>query len=173
MSGGSFLVQHASGSYVDASGVAQPVVYNKNTGLGNSYTNAAKLFKLGSQPRNVQYSIVNNALSSYAIIQNTAETVADGIVNMQALYGIDAGSDGIVDAWQPTLGAAVLSQVVAVRLALVARVGKREAGCTATTAAPSWMGGTFNLSADPDWQCYRYKVFQTTVPLRSMIWRPA
>lgn len=170
-SGGSFLVQHGTGSYIDANGNAQPVVYNKNTGLGNSYTNNAKLFKLGNQPRNVQYSIVNNALSSYAIIQNITETVADGIVNMQALYGIDTGSDGIVDVWQATLGAATSSQVVAVRLALVARVGKREAGCTATTVPPAWMGGTFDLGADPDWQCYRYKIFQTTVPLRSMIWR--
>ena len=22
------------------------------------------------------------------------------------------------------------------------------------------------------WKCYRYKLFQTTVPLRNMIWRP-
>lgn len=172
-SGGSFLVQHGTGSYVDLNGDAQPVRYNKNTGLGNSYTISAKLFKLGAQPRNVQYSVINNELASYAIIQNVTETVADGIVNMQAIYGIDTGSDGIVDLWQPALGAATLAQVVAVRVALVARVGKREPGCTATTTAITWVGGTFDLSADPDWQCYRYKLFQTVVPLRSMIWRPA
>lgn len=171
-SGGSFLVQHGSGSYVDSDGNAQPVKYNKNTGLGNSYTNAAKLFKLGAQPRNVQYSIINNTLSSYAIIQNSTETVADGVVNMQAIYGIDTGSDGVVDVWQPTLGAATLAQVIALRVALVSRLGRREADCTATTTAPTWAGGTFDLSDDADWQCYRYKVFQTVVPLRSMIWRP-
>jgi type IV pilus assembly protein PilW len=38
-------------------------------------------------------------------------------------------------------------------------------------AFPAWSGGTFDLSADPNWQCYRYRVFETTVPLRNWIWK--
>jgi type IV pilus assembly protein PilW len=35
--------------------------------------------------------------------------------------------------------------------------------------------GAINLATVPvpDWKCYRYKLFQTTVPLRNMIWRPS
>jgi type IV pilus assembly protein PilW len=33
--------------------------------------------------------------------------------------------------------------------------------------------GGINLAAtDPDWACYRYRLYQTTIPLRNMIWRP-
>jgi type IV pilus assembly protein PilW len=33
--------------------------------------------------------------------------------------------------------------------------------------------GAIDLSAtSADWKCYRYKLFQTSVPLRNMIWRP-
>jgi len=172
MNGGSFLIQHGTGNYVDENGVNQQVRYNKIGGLGNSYTNAAKLFKLGALPQHVTYSIGGGGLSSVGLIQNTSEVVADGIVNLQAQYGIDTGADGIVDAWQSTLGAAAPSNVIALRVALVAKVSKREPTCDVTTAQPTWSGGTFNLGSDPEWQCFRYKVFQTTVPLRSMIWRP-
>ena len=172
LNGGSFLIQHGTGSYIDENGVAQPVRYNKTGGLGNAYTNAAKLFKLGALPQHVTYSVADGSLISTALIQNTTEIVADGIVNLQAQYGIDTGTDGIIDAWQPALGATPPARVIALQLALVVRVSQRNPACNVTQIAPAWTGGTFDLSADPDWQCFRYKVFQTTVPLRSMIWRP-
>jgi len=172
LSGGSFVIKHGTGSYVDQNGDFQSVRYNKTGGLGNTYTNAARLFKLGSSPTHAQYSIVNNNLSSFNIFTNTTEVVADAIVNLQALYGIDTGVDGIVDVWQPALGANPAANVVALRVGLVARISERQPACNVTTVQPSWMGGDFDLSADPDWQCFRYRVFQTTVPLRSMIWRP-
>ena len=74
--------------------------------------------------------------------------------------------------------AADWAQVLAMRLAVVARSGLREKAnpatgvCDITTAAPTWSGGTLDVSTDPNWQCYRYRVFETTVPLRNMIWRP-
>jgi len=68
-------------------------------------------------------------------------------------------------------------RVGAVRIAIVVRSKHPEinsdGSCTATTALPSWTWGTTasaNLPAD--WQCYKYKVFETTVPLRNMMWRP-
>jgi type IV pilus assembly protein PilW len=45
--------------------------------------------------------------------------------------------------------------------------------CATTTAQPQWVGGAFDLSARADWRCYRYRVFETTISLRNMIWRPA
>jgi type IV pilus assembly protein PilW len=86
--------------------------------------------------------------------------------------------------------------LIAVRLAIVARSALAEkpsgndgAKCDATTDGteatpgpdlrPKWSGGVFDMSTtgDPDpasplyWKCYRYRVFETTVPLRNWIWR--
>jgi type IV pilus assembly protein PilW len=72
------------------------------------------------------------------------------------------------------------SRVLALRIALVARSNLAERPdattglCTTTTVDPlTWTGGTLTISADPNWKCYRYRVFETTVPLRNMIWLQA
>ena len=60
----------------------------------------------------------------------------------------------------------------AVRLAVVARSALFEKDAV-TTAAPVWDGSTgaqIDLSASADWGNYRYKVFQTVVPLRNVTW---
>ena len=119
----------------------------------------------------------------------TTQDLVDGIVDMRALYGKDDGSvvgttanDGVVDAYNnvtPASGPEWL-QVLSVRIGILARIGNYEkpsgADCGATTAVPTWSGGNFSaVSVAPGSQdrCYRYRVFETTVPLRNMIWRPA
>ena len=114
--------------------------------------------------------------------------VADNIVHMRAEYGLDDGAggtanDGIVDHYVSDVsGIPNWPQVViAVHIAVVARSAQPEIGsggvgtCDSTTTAPSWSGGggarSFDLSADPNWQCYRYRTFETTVPLRNWLWR--
>jgi len=60
----------------------------------------------------------------------------------------------------------------AIRLALVARSALLEKD-TVTTAAPVWDGSDgapIDLSANADWGGFRYKVFQTVVPLRNVTW---
>lgn len=60
----------------------------------------------------------------------------------------------------------------AVRLALVARSALFEKDAV-TAAAPVWEGSDgapIDLSANGDWGYYRYKVFQTIVPLRNVTW---
>ena len=51
-----------------------------------------------------------------------------------------------------------------------ARRGRRRL-LDATPAAPTaWAGGpALDLTADPDWQCYRYKTLLLTIPLKNMI----
>lgn len=84
--------------------------------------------------------------------------------------------------------------LLAVRVAVVARSALAEkptegaTSCNATTDGgdgpdrrPKFTGPglvsappvlvPFNLTADPDWKCYRYRTFETTVPLRNWIWR--
>jgi type IV pilus assembly protein PilW len=122
--------------------------------------------------------------------------VADNIVHMRALYGLDDGvndgsvtfagtfaaGDGLIDRFvsATTFNAAGTpwQSIIAVRVALVARSALAEkpsaglgAACDTTPNPPTWSGGAFDLSADPNWQCYRYRVFETTIPLRNWIWK--
>jgi type IV pilus assembly protein PilW len=86
---------------------------------------------------------------------------------------------------------AARNRIKAVRIAVVARSGQYEKTnvteqCSSLTAdAPSglcaWSGSSANttvpspapaidLSKDPNWQHYRYRVFETVIPLRNVIW---
>ena len=134
------------------------------------------------------YSIAaNNTLTvSNAFVISGGEpavnSVADNIVHMRADYGVDDGpaNDGILDRY--ISATPNWSQVIAIRIAVVARsaLAEKPAGggatCNTTTVPPTWSGDTggarsFDLSADPDWKCYRYRMFETTVPLRNWIWK--
>ncbi|QNA89385.1 pilus assembly protein PilW [Massilia sp. Dwa41.01b] len=80
-------------------------------------------------------------------------------------------------------------RIVALRIAVVARSKKRESqqgGCTATTARPTVFASQSPVGVnavpmevdvavpgDPvDWRCYRYRVFETVMPMRNSQWSP-
>jgi len=113
------------------------------------------------------------------------------IVNLQALYGKDTDGDGVVDTYDnttPTTNAGWL-QVLAIRIAVVARSNQYEKD-PVTTTPPLWDVGatatingpatatcnvtskciTLQVSQVPEWQHYRYKVYDTVVPLRNVLW---
>lgn len=145
-----------------------------------------------------QYSV--NATQQLLRTDNTVtpvvtnELVTSGIMDMQAQYGVsdavgyqnvkpsswvDAKKVDAASDWENPTPASGLQRIKAVRIAILARSGQYEkpttAGdCTATTAAmaaawSSW--ATFDTTTYPDgWDCYRYKVFETIVPLRNVIW---
>ena len=158
---------------------------------------STRIFNLGSKPVWKTYGIANGKLQvtdQLAVLTAGAvsQDLMDGIVDLQAQYGKDTNNDNAIDVWTKQLPAAFgtnfsatdIAQVKAVRLAVLARSEHYEkpgtAGdpCEATTAAnrPTW-GGTDNLpfpsfdapGALPS--CYKYRVFETVVPLRNMLWR--
>lgn len=130
---------------------------------------------------------------------NTDADLYNDIVQMQAVYGKDTTlpADGLVDVWNATAPttAAEWQQVRAIRLALVARSAAQEPAnvtldgaqaastCNSSTPHPAavcWRpdpGGNgvkidVNLgNATPDWQRYRYRVFESTIALRNTIWQ--
>ncbi|WP_313953685.1 hypothetical protein, partial [Accumulibacter sp.] len=62
---------------------------------------------------------------------------------------------------------------VAVRSALPEQPAVPGGACDTTTAAPvGWAGGPTmsGVTAVANWQCYRYKVYQTITPLVNVIW---
>jgi type IV pilus assembly protein PilW len=162
-----------------------------------NYGDGGGLFNLGA-PVDATYSIQNNGLvvRSLNIADDASSTPSypaatelyPNIVQLQALYGKDTDGDGSVDTWDnvtPTTNAQWL-QLVAVRLALVSRSMQYEKE-EVTPANLSWDVGnagavagsatcgsskclTIKLDFLPDWKHYRYKMFETTVPLRNLLW---
>ncbi|WP_062475302.1 PilW family protein [Variovorax boronicumulans] len=111
------------------------------------------------------------------------------IVNLQALYGKDTNGDGVVDTYDnvtPTTNVGWL-QVLAIRIAVVARSNQYEkeivtanapqwdVGANATIAGTATCHGTskciaLRVSQVAEWQHYRFKVYDTIVPLRNVLW---
>lgn len=106
--------------------------------------------------------------------------IMTGIVNLQAQYGVSltATSNAIalwVDAtgvWAaPTL--ADRNRIKAVRIAVVARNAKMEADVVTPAPVVAWAGAgapVVDLTGDANWDHYRYRVFETVIPLRNVIW---
>lgn len=107
--------------------------------------------------------------------------VAANIVKLQAQYGIANGGSQSVNCWTNATGsacggtdwsnppAADINRIKAIRIAIVARSAQRS-NALVTTAAPTWYGGAIDLSNIANWQNYRYKVYQTVIPVRNVIW---
>ena len=127
-----------------------------------------------------------------------ATPLASNIVSIQAQYGIAPAGSQSVNCWTDATGTACsgtdwaappsadVLRIKAIRMAVVARSSLMERTatpggvCTATpnTGAanyPQWAGGAsahgaIDVTGIANWQCYRYKVYQTIVPLRNVLW---
>jgi len=119
--------------------------------------------------------------------------IANNIVSLKAQYGNDTtipAMDGTVDIYSLSSAAPAgatstsvqcgWARIPAVRIALVARSVQYDKNAV-TTSAPSWAGTSANnptgstanpidLSGDTNWQHYRYKTFETTIPIRNIVW---
>jgi len=193
--GNSDNVIHNSGDYTDANGVSVVARWNKPSGLGVSYSTNGWLYNLGAGPTRNTYRIANNQLLMDSMFTTaTTLALADNIVHLKVQYGKDNGvnngtvtnatyvaDDGAVDGYSNTMPvtptATDWARILTVRLAVVARSAQPEkpnvegGACDTTTAAPTWSSGTLDLSTDVNWQCYRYRVFETTVPIRNLLWQ--
>ena len=238
-------LKHDNTAYLSG-GFTRTPRFNPPGGLGVFYAgvntlNVSRVFNLGNLyalppggtapiylPVYNFYALSNGSLTvtSQFVISNgqpAVTSIADNIVHMRALYGLDDGindatvpynvtptaGDGIVDRYvdAATFNALLAAgppppvptpwaRLIAVRIAVVSRSAlpeKASSGlatdpCDATpaTAEPQWTGtpwagAPFNyktrldvsasVAAPDDWKCYRYRVFETTIPLRNWIWK--
>lgn len=168
-----------------------------NTSPGNTwptYTTGAKILNMGSLSSFV-FSIDSGNNLQEATGSAAAIPLVTGIVSLQAQYGVSSAV-GVqqVSSWVDataatgfnTLDSSKVKRIKAVRIVAVARSGKKELSnvtgqCTNTSGAVNngpcaWSDSVANpapvidLSANPDWQKYRYRVYQTIIPLRNIIW---
>ncbi len=179
-------VQHLTGTYT-VNGSVYPARYNPGGAFGPTYGANAVVMDLGAAPVVNTYYVLNNTLIVDQLVSGLLQQpVAANVVQMKAVYGKDTNGDGIVDTWNTVapVTAGDWASVLAVRLAVVARSANPEKPsnpltdtCSITVAAPSitWDDGSvtaLDVSADPNWMCYRYKVFHFTAGLRNLIWTP-
>ena len=165
----------------------------------SGYAAGSYLINVGQLLRRV-YSVDVATQSLQTQVQNTQaglalsppDTLYPQIVNMKAMYGKDTDADGVVDTYDNVTPATAVawSQVLAVRVAVVARSGQYQKD-TVTFAEPVWDFGssptvagsiacaapnaankcvTLKIDGLPDWDHYRYKVYDSVVPLRNMLW---
>lgn len=138
------------------------------------------------------YAVNSSSLQVRDFTSATFTPLVWDIVNMQAQYGVAPAGSQQVNEWVNATGswaapsAADIARIKAVRIAIVARSGLLEKNNVTTSCTT--IGGTANsgpcawedtaaypapaidLSGDPYWQRYRYKVFETIIPLRNVIW---
>lgn len=105
--------------------------------------------------------------------------IVSNVVSLRAEYGRNTLSlvTGPVDTWDQATPTTPCqwARTSAVRFVLVARSATYDKNDQrlATISAPAWAStaAPITLSGDADWQHYRYKTFQTVVPLRNTAWQ--
>jgi type IV pilus assembly protein PilW len=134
------------------------------------------------------------------VVDNVVSIKAQYGFDLTGNFNPDNGM--VVSRWSPTMistdgvgppgEATDYQRIAALRIAVVARSKAPErpaagADCTATTSqpvvfatanpsgvAPVPMTVNVAVAGDPvDWKCYRYRVFETIVPIRNAAWRPS
>jgi len=162
---------------------------------GSGAVEGGTLFNLGNNPRILAYAVRAGNLTvcdfrqadcgaaCTALAPPTCSDdwvpIANNIVSLRAQYG-HATTPTTWDQntpQQPTPPeqekfACRWARASAVRIAVVARNSQVDQG-TVTALAPVWEGSggaAIDLTARADWQNYRYKVFETVVPLRNLSW---
>lgn len=134
--------------------------------------------------------LTSSTLDTATRLRNERE-VQSNIVLLKAMYGrdTDAVPDGVVDTYDyntPANNADAL-RVLSVRLVVVARSSQYEKE-EVTASLPKWDVGNatavagsvacgtsrcveLQIGRADDWKHYRYKVFDTVVPLRNQRWK--
>lgn len=173
--------------YTQASAASE---FNTAVGTGSTFI-AGSLFNLGTRPQRNRWQIQGGRtlVSTDTLRNGTPVEVAEGIVDMQAEYGVDSNNDGRITSASPNewVSAAPTdwTKVRAIRVALLARSRQYEIA-QVTSTARAWQGGNFTMRnldgtdgasapAQPqdDWRNYRYNVYEKVIPLRNMIWGTA
>lgn len=160
------------------------------TPIGNAVSNNIQfmLFGVGANRTLYSYDLLQNLQLVGGSGGDAAQAIADGVVQLNALYGLDTTGTGVFGAWAGPGDAgwdintvmaspAQMRQIISVRIALVVR-GEYYDKNTVSPATLTLFNGlvngggtslqqTVNLSAND--QHYRYRVFEFTVPLRNML----
>jgi hypothetical protein len=166
------------------------VVTLTHTGAPVSFTSDAVLLNLGPKDngQRVAYDVdvAKNVLRSTALWDDTGapganapNPIAPNVMNMKVLYGIDNGAGGV--NWTAPTGAwsaasvhaasiSTLNKIRAVRIGVVVRGEQWDK--QATDFNSSMFDGAIPVSFPAAGGNYRYRIYETMIPLRNPIWNP-
>jgi type IV pilus assembly protein PilW len=170
--------------------------------LSGFFAGNAVVSQLGSTKNPPQFKLYgvgdNNTLVSLDLLTfgGAEASIADGVVEMRALYGLDTTdpTDGVIDSWTSATGAYAAStltdgsevsrnnlrRIVAVRVGFVLRTslaekpnkdGSQVTGSSLTLFEDlGALKHTRTLTTEES--NYRYRTFETTIPLRNVLLAP-
>jgi type IV pilus assembly protein PilW len=167
---------------------------DKNNSPAKGLQTAAYVFDLGPGPAFSLYGIdaSTNSLVTWDLLQRKVDgqsasvlPIADGIVMLKALYGIQNGSSGALSWVQPTgdwaigtltastsAAATAMGKIKAIRVAVVAqsRLPERASDYTgnATLTLFKDLDTSLQYTINTSTQ-YRYQVYDTTIPVRNAL----
>lgn len=154
--------------------------------LGLAGASNGTLFNLGRAPRFIVYAVRSGRLTVCDFLTQDCTSlapdnwteIADNIVSLRAEYAIDtsANRDLAVDTYgrsAPTVAfpnaPCAWTRIIGTRLVLVARSRQPESSDLPLETAPVWSGSASTpITLEDGWRRFRYKTFETTVPLRNM-----
>jgi type IV pilus assembly protein PilW len=161
------------------------------TPLGNAQANSVQfqLFGVGTNDTLYSYDLLQNQLKVGGTGADTSQAIADGVVQMNAIYGIEGtATPGVIGTWAGPGDAgydintvmttpATMETIIAVRVALVVRGEYYDKNPVSPATLVIFNGYTNgggtslskNIVLNAAAQHYRYRVFEFTVPLRNML----
>lgn len=175
------------------SGATSTLRYSADAAIDQQVPAGSLMVNLGQSPTHRNWSV-----SSLHQLQATDFATADqaidafsDVVLIRALYAKDTSGNGSIDTydWDAPNTPAQWAQVLGVRIAIVARSPQRSKE-PVTTAALQWDIGSVSApnsiacshdassqclrldvsASDDDWGDFRYRLFDTLVPLRNLLW---
>lgn len=141
-----------------------------------------------------RYDVAAGTLRSTDVVNGDAPNpLVANIVNLKFQYGIDSDGDGTLDTWAPASASgewnplallaaprATLDRIKAIRIGVIARTEQRDRELTRPfrwvlfdcelpdkSACAGRLEGTIAGSAGGG---YRYRTYETVVPLRNVLW---
>ena len=198
-----YTLDHANGGFVaDPVYGAASAASRFNDAAGTAGYSTGGIYSLGPFPQLNVWQVANSrSLQRIDSLRDPATPfdVADGVVSMKAIYGLDIDADNRVAGACPgpewtTTPPTDWTTVRAIRVAILVRSSQFERSADATASAavsaavtsvnPSWSCGQFLMTnvdggldsfsatdSNPNnWRYYRYQVYEKVIPLRNMIW---
>lgn len=175
------------------------IAHSGATPAGIGFDDSAVLFNMGpaAGAQRVLYDVAGGTLRSTNLfnVVPIPNPIASNIVNFKIQYGIDNNNDGRLDTWVPAtgiwapaalMGAALplINSIKAVRIGIIVQSEQfdRDVGdfdwvlfdCEDPIKAncPARLTGTIAAATAPAGN-WRYRIYETVVPLRNHLWNPA
>ena len=200
---------NANSTYTDETGAGNQTRYNNPAGYLGAIApgSVGTIYNVGDSPKLNMWRVSGRVLQECNYLDADCldpsvpwNNIAEGIIDLQAQYGLDTDNNYIVDKWVdpdaptttlpgavPLPGGVLWSRLRAVRVALLARSQEYEkTAVTLTAPLTGWVDAAnhnvpftmYNVDGSPavpddtpnDWRHYRYRLYTTTIPLRNMVW---